>query len=154
MVAFRERKIFLNIKASYAIQLSSKIPQTKREVISINITNCGSRPVLITSFGWHTGYFKKKKIKQFHDWTDLYSSKLPITLQDGESADYFIPKETFLKNISMLFPNYWSKFPWFSVNSLKIWVSAPLSRKPLIGKVDSNLKKLIFEELKKEIRNA
>jgi hypothetical protein len=149
-LAFRERRIFLNINAFYSVQFSTINSKKNKEVISIQVTNCGSRSVLITSLGWKIGYFKKRYIIQIHDYTDPLCSKLPSTLNDGEIAYYFIPKRIFFENIQTLFPNYWKKFPWFSVKSLKVWVGSPLCRKPILGEVDSDLIKLIFDELKKK----
>ena len=149
-LAFQGRRIFLNIKAFLRIQFTTTNSQIKKEIISIEVTNCGSRSVLITSLGWRTGYFKKRYTIQIHDYTDPLCSKLPSTLNDGEIAYYFIPKRIFFENIQTLFPNYWKNFLWVSVKSLKVWVGSPLCRKPILGKVDSDLIKLIFEELKKK----
>lgn len=80
------------------------------ELIVFGIVNKGERPLVISQIGWKVGLFKKRHAIQCYD--ESRSSKLPIRLDYGEGANWYIPlhagDEPWLESFAkgMLLPNY------------------------------------------------
>jgi hypothetical protein len=59
------------------------------QYVVFNIVNVGERPLRITNIGWRTGLWKKRHALQLFE--ESMSSKLPVDLTQGETAQWFVP---------------------------------------------------------------
>lgn len=59
------------------------------EFVVFKIVNHGARPLRITQIGWRAGLWKKRYAVQ--SFEDGISSKLPIDLEHGQEASWFVP---------------------------------------------------------------
>jgi len=69
------------------LQPGSKGPAP--EFIVFRVVNTGERPIRITQIGWRVGLFKKRYAVQMHDAAQ--SNKLPVDLEHGQEAQWFVP---------------------------------------------------------------
>lgn len=63
------------------------------EMLVLEVTNIGDRPIRITSIGWEAGRFKK--VRAFQDampYMRGMDSPMPADLREGEQARWAIPK--------------------------------------------------------------
>ena len=96
--------------AGHRISIGPGSNEPYPELIVFGIVNKGERPLVISHIGWKVGLFKKRHAIQRYD--ESMSSKLPIKLEHGEEANWYIPLnardepwlEFFAKG--MLLPNY------------------------------------------------
>lgn len=142
-LARSEKPVRLKIQADTRTIIDSN----NEEYLIIEAINIGSKKANIIGLGWTLGIFIKKSFIQIvkEDYTDLYSSKLPISLMDGEEARWFVPLKgkKWLKNFSTdlsFFPRwslYWMRLEVFTSNGGKF--------KTKIGK---GLRQALLEEIK------
>jgi hypothetical protein len=94
-IAERNRRISLSGYVGKRVIIGGEAPQTN--VLSISVTNVGTRPTKITNVGFHCGRGKQKKFaivtvgvhNPKYPW--LITDSIPKTLEDGESAHWQIP---------------------------------------------------------------
>lgn len=88
-IAKRQDQIQLKVSAADGLVLGGGEPE--EDVVLINVTNLGRRPASLHSIGWKMSRFVKTRLYQNVD--DPRNPKLPITLQDGNTATFVIPVE-------------------------------------------------------------
>ena len=88
-LARRESSTKIKVSAGHRIIVTQGL-KVKPDYCVIRIVNIGFRPVKITGIGWKVGIFKKKYWVQTV-LVDQLSSQLPIKLEHGDEASYFIP---------------------------------------------------------------
>jgi hypothetical protein len=103
---------------------------------------------MITNISWKMGLFKKQHAVQITP-KNIYSSDMPVKIDDGEEAKWFVPLDKeenwivcFSKEILLPHPR-WNLF-WLR---LQIHTS---TGKTFKTKIERNLKKLLLEECKKQ----
>ena len=80
------------------------------EFIVFGIVNKGERPITISQIGWKVGVINKRHAIQLYD--ESMSSKLPIKLDYGEEATWYVPlnlrDQPWIEDFSngMLMPRY------------------------------------------------
>lgn len=78
----------LDLKVTATLNTLVQISMSSRDYVTISAVNLGAREVTITGIGWSLP-FKKLKLWQVPGAPE-YSSKLPVRLQYGESANFFM----------------------------------------------------------------
>ena len=59
------------------------------EYVSLKAINIGHTKVKITNIGWNVGFLKKRTFLQTNP-KNIYSSEIPITIEEGEEASWLI----------------------------------------------------------------
>ena len=121
-LARQDKRIRLVGSASRATIIGAS-PNKLDEVVSISVTNLGTRQFTLTGIYWVSFFLKRKHYLQFIDANAL-SSKLPIQLKDGEQATYLIPLKEWVKNAQpelVLGPRFlaflWSRLIFLQVST-------------------------------------
>jgi hypothetical protein len=137
-------RIKLHISAGHRILAglgTGKFP----DYVSISIVNRGFRKVRITGIGWKVGLFNKQYADQIVN-NLLWSSPLPIELEDGQEAKYLVPFKgaadwlnSFARDFlsTTTFPNLTSHFV-----TLQVFTSAG---KTFEKRIEENLRKKLIE---------
>lgn len=94
-LARRDKRINISVNADI-VTIIDNSNQTK--CVCIEATNIGYRTANIVSIDWKIGIFRKRRMTQVLA-TNSISSKLPIKLNDGDTANYYFPIEDFHKNL-------------------------------------------------------
>lgn len=145
-LARRDKQIRLHIAAGHRVILSQGQEGPPPQYLAIRITNIGYRDVLITGIGWRIGLFKKSYAVQTIP-RDGISSALPIRMQDGDEACYYLPlfsDTEWLKQFiqKMLFPS----LQW-NLNFTYVQVFTSVG-KVFEAPIECGLKKRIIEYVK------
>ena len=94
--------------------------QENKELISVFVTNTGTRPTVIKSIGLRFGLFRKRygilKLQK-----DEYMDPMPRPLGDGEQAHWGIPLDKERKWIDDLFLKDFAK-TWLDVESMVLQI--------------------------------
>ena len=81
------------------------------EYVWLRATNIGHTKVKISNIGWSVGFFKKRTFLQTSP-KNMYSSEIPVLLDDGEEASWIIDinDEKWLKDFynNTLNQNLWN----------------------------------------------
>lgn len=105
-LAHSERRANIKVRAGLRFQFAGD-GSPFEDVISIQITNYGLRPVRISSVGWRTGWLRygpkwlafQHAIQQFDRPVSAMSSPtLPFDLGPGQEMTLYIPPEPFKKD--------------------------------------------------------
>ena len=87
-LARRESSTSIKVSAGHRI-LVTPGQKAKPDYCTIRIVNVGFRPAKITGVGWKVGFLKKKYgIQTVHG--NSLSSQMPVKLEHGDEATYFI----------------------------------------------------------------
>lgn len=129
----------LKVKADIQILISNEIKDRPR-YLTIEIVNIGVRPIKVVSVGWTIGLFKKQSYIQIltKDNTDilanLYSSNLPIKLNEGDEAKWLIPLDKEDNWVDMFKENLSFFTRWdLRFTRLVVYTSHGISFKTAIG---------------------
>ena len=94
--------------------------QENKELISIFVTNTGTRPTVIKSIGLRFGLFQKRyAILKLQ--LDDYMDRMPKALGDGEQAHWGIPLDSERKWIDDLFVKDFAQ-SWFDVETMVLQI--------------------------------
>ena len=63
------------------------------ELVAVKIVNTGDRPIRITGVGWSHGFFKRRYCIQLADDGSPFNSPLPVDLNHGQEAQWFVPTD-------------------------------------------------------------
>ncbi|WHZ17462.1 MAG: hypothetical protein OJF52_004314 [Nitrospira sp.] len=85
-LATKTRRLHIKVTASLNTLVQTGMPS--RDYVTISAVNLGAREVTITGIGWSLP-FKRTKLFQIPGAPE-YSSKLPVRLRDGESANFYV----------------------------------------------------------------
>ena len=98
-LARRYDRIALKIKLGIrkAAVLRKDGLEHSEELVWLNITNLGRRSTTITNLHWQPVPWSKKGIIWLAP-QNKYSSKFPVSLSDGEDANFALPLEEFREN--------------------------------------------------------
>jgi hypothetical protein len=87
-LASKSRRVDLKVSVSLQTLVGQGMP--RRNYVTISVVNLGGREATVTGIGWRMGFVKKQHFFQVPGVPHL-SSKIPIRLQDGETAMYLMP---------------------------------------------------------------
>ena len=141
-LAKSEKPIKLKLLADIRILTEENNPQ----YLMIEVVNIGSKVTNIIGIGWEMGLFKKLSFIQIvkNDITDLYSSPLPIKLNDGEDAKWLVALEkknnwieSFVKNLG--------NYPRWNIYWLRLIITTA-NGKTFKSKVGKSLKDALLKE--------
>ena len=141
--AWKTHKIGLKVSAGHRLLVGPGTPEPFPEILAIKVVNTGYRNVTITNIGWKIGLFRKQYAIQTID-RNIYTSKLPVQLKEGEEANYNIPidnENNWLENfcMKMLRP-----YPKVNVHFVKIWASTSVD-KTFESRIELSLKEKLME---------
>lgn len=124
-LAKRERKDVLRGRASERfILFNLPRPDDEIAVVHLEVTNLSPRPVAIRGIGWTCGMFSKRHFFQIPDFEDRLSSRIPITLEYGGSAQYNLPLKEFLeKNAAAISAKLPVRVTWFAARLIYFTVT-------------------------------
>jgi hypothetical protein len=121
-LAGRDRRINCKVNVNISI-LMDNLSDSHSKYLSITVTNSSFRSFTLNGFSWRIGVWSKKYLWQVPPQNE-FSSRLPIKLNDGEEAKFFIPIKTFelhiypeLKVNSKYFKYFTSRFTKIVVNT-------------------------------------
>jgi hypothetical protein len=139
-LATRDRRISLKVSAGVKIIMQGGHSET---FIGVSAVNMGRREVTITGIGWQTGLFRKREFVQLG--FSPHSSDLPARLQDGETANYFIPLENTGNHWVLKVKDDLGKCLWFKVYFMKALVVTSIG-KTFRVRVNRNIRDLLTEK--------
>lgn len=126
-LARRDRLVKCRVKITISVIFDS-LTNNYQKFLSIYITNTGFRPFLLTGITWQKGIVKKF----YYDWIPAlnnYSSNIPIKLEDGEQAKFFISYESFENKLYPLLKVKTKIFSYFFTRFTKIIIHTSLKSK-------------------------
>lgn len=80
----------VRIKGHFGIRVTVGNGEIGPELAWLSVTNTGTRPVKITTIAIRTGVPFNRRHAIVPTWESPFSSQLPVTLNDGESASWAI----------------------------------------------------------------
>jgi hypothetical protein len=93
----KEHRVNLEVSAGVRIFFGQGVPQQK--YLYVEVVNIARRPATVTTVCWTAGPFRKQQY-----WWDVpqnrFSSVLPVTLVDGETARWMMPLEELPANFA------------------------------------------------------
>lgn len=153
----------LKITNSIQLLITPGLDEVPRYLM-IKVANIGIRPTKVVAVGWKEGlFFKKSYIQNLSGrydeetsasaYANMYSSELPVVLNDGEEAQWFIPLDrednwidSWIKDNLGWCPR-WNL--WFT--NLEVYTSHDMKFKTRIGKtVREEILETIEKNKKKE----
>jgi hypothetical protein len=144
-LARRESSTKLSISAGHRI-LVTPGQKAKPDYCVIRIVNIGFRPAKITGIGWKVGMFKKRYWVQTTQ-SDHLSSQLPIKLEHGDEASYFIAfvgDGTYPNWIDSFAKDTLGKKPDLNQHTIKVQVFSSVG-KMFEKKIEKGLRQRIVE---------
>ncbi len=93
-LARRDKRIQCVTNTSIYVLIDSANPNSASEFVTIIVTNVGTRVFTISSISWRMGIFKKQNFLMIPA-LNVYSSTIPVKLNDGEQASFYFPVEDF-----------------------------------------------------------
>ncbi|SRR5713226_217612 len=144
-LANRDRRIRLKLTAGIrVIAFSGQTLASGMKVISVEVTNVGFRTVTVSSIFWRVGILKRVDFVQIPS-TIPYSSSLPATLTDGQTASYPLEVSEFERlNFDSFRKAYSSRFRQLAVKCIKIGVLTSTG-KVFLSRVEPSLQKWFLE---------
>ncbi len=149
----RDSRINLHVGAGERIVVGGGNEKPPR-YCSIYIVNKGFRKATITNIGWRVGFLKKQYIIQQIDG-NMYSSPLPIELDDGQEAKYMIPylNHTGQHHWIDEFPKgFLDKHPRWFVRSIRLLVFTSIG-KTFEAKLEKGLQEAMVASAEKHLTN-
>jgi hypothetical protein len=142
-LATKTRRLHLNVTASLNTLVQTDMPS--RHYVTISAVNLGAREVTITGIGWSLP-FKRTKLFQIPG-APQYSSKLPIRLRDGESANFFVSTKPGLGDEDWIpgVKNYLGRAPRIKVSFLRAQVHTSTG-KTFYARPDRHIRNLLTGE--------
>jgi len=148
-LARSDRRETLKARASSRVMVSpGERLKDGNECVLLSITNLTHRPVTLTGIGWHIGYIRPQSFIQMpseNPWT----SKLPVKLEYGESANYVFLQKDFFREFSKIARHVDTILPWLTRRYLRFVVSTSGSESNFSFMIDENLADLFISEAKK-----
>lgn len=89
-LAAHQRRPRLKVSAGHRLIIASGMSPPHPQYLVIRVVNTGDRTVRIVHIGWRTGFFRKRYAVQDVGSSPL-SSKLPIDLDHGQEAHWYVP---------------------------------------------------------------
>lgn len=81
----------IRLKGYCGLRMIVGFGTTPQEVVSVVVTNIGTRSTVINNISMRVGHFKKKRIAIITLVRDQYSVGIPYALADGQEAHWGIP---------------------------------------------------------------
>jgi len=119
-----------------------------REFLYVSAINTGNRIVTITNVGWEIGWLKKEHAIQVVQ-KDQLSSGLPVKIDDGEEAKWFVPLDLQENWIERFTRDFLHSNPNLNIRSLRIQIHTSVG-KTFETSVEKNLKERLIQECKKQ----
>ena len=126
-LARRDKLIRCKVKITISVIFDS-LSNNYQKYLSIYITNTGYRSFLLTGFTWQRGSIKKK----YYDWIPAlnnYSFNIPIKLEDGEQAKFFVTYDSFENKLYPILKVKSKIFSYFLTRFTKIIIHTSLKSK-------------------------
>ncbi len=126
-LARRDKLIRYKVKITVSV-IFDNLSNNYQKYLSIYITNTGFRSFLLTGITWQRGIIKKK----YYDWIPAlnnYSSSIPIKLEDGEQAKFFITYDSFENKLYPILKVKAKIFSYFLTRFTKIIVHTSFKSK-------------------------
>lgn len=118
------------------------------EFLYIQVINTGHRVATITNVGWKVGLFKKRHAIQTVQ-KDMYSSGIPVKIDDGEEAKWLLSldvKDNWIERFSgdLLRPH-----PRWNLCWLRLQIHTSVG-KTFSAKIEKGLREKLLEECKRQ----
>jgi len=142
-IASRQRKIYITVRADIAQVITAT---TSYELLSIDITNYGTRPATLTGLRIRTGIIKRKYFVLIHLTSNIID--FPKRLNDGETLEVQLPYPDFQDTLPNLISLNKRRFSWLGRKFIR-FVAMSSSREEFSGKVGKILKQRLAIEYRK-----
>lgn len=127
------------------LSMGDKPPYTRYLVI--DVVNRGRRSAKVTLIGWRMGalWFKKYAWQNPDPRVAMdMNSKLPVVLNDGDSAPYLFLLDVWLIENGAKIIGPWARWPWFTRWWLRVTASTSTG-KTYIGRIGHSFAKEVHE---------
>jgi len=146
-----EKPIKLEVCAGHRLIIGQGQKGKLPEYLYISAINTGHRIATIISIGWKMGFIKKRHAMQVVE-KDIFSSGVPVKVNDGEEAKWLIPldiEDNWLSRFSrdFLLPHHRWNLYWVR---LQIHTSVG---KTFETRIEKSLKDKLIEECKKQLNS-
>lgn len=121
----RDNQIRLRIRAGVRVIVAPGEREPSPDFLSIEVVNLGRRQATLINLGWEFGWpwAKRHAVQSLDPRTPLGQlSKIPTTLSDGQSANYFMPLNDWLATNSHLLLDVGLLWRWLWCRLMKACV--------------------------------
>lgn len=144
-----EKPIKLKVRAGHRIMIEQGQKGTRPEYLYISAINTGHRIATITNVGWKMGLWKKQYAIQVVQ-KDLYSSNLPVKIDDGEEARWFISLDTKDNWLERFARDFLSPHPRWNLYWLRVQIHTSVG-KTFESPIEKSLKEKLLNEFKRQM---
>ena len=151
-LAQSEKPVRLEVRAGHRIIIDPGRKDEPPEFLYIGAINTGHRVVTITNVGWKLGLFKKRHGMQIVQ-KDLYSSGVPVQIDDGEEAKWLIPlgrRDNWIERFSR---EFLQPRPRWNLFWLRLQIHTSVG-KTFGARIESGLRKKLLEECRRQVRST
>ncbi|MFC1650571.1 hypothetical protein ACFL2X_03275 [Candidatus Latescibacterota bacterium] len=142
-LARQDRRIKLKVSAGHRMLVTEGQQGKSPQYIVISVVNVGHREAKVTGIGWEVGL--RKKISAYQTVPrDGLSSTIPVKLEDGDEANYYIPLQGELKWIESFNNDILKPHPKFNLIFTKVVVFTSIG-KVFKSKIEKGLQNKILE---------
>ena len=142
-LARAEKPMKLEVRAGHRIIIGQGQKGKPPGYLYISAINTGHRIATITNVGWRVGLFRKRHVIQLVQ-KDIYSSGVPVRIDDGKEAKWLIPLDQEDNWIERFSRDFLLPHPHWNLFCLRLQVHTS------VGKTfESQIEKSLKEELLK-----
>jgi hypothetical protein len=147
-LARAEKPVKLTVRAGHRIMIEQGQREKPPEFLYISAINTGHRIATITNVGWKIGLRKKRYAIQVVQ-KDLYSSGVPVKIDDGEEAKWFIPLDLEDNWIQRFSRDFLMPHPRWNLFWLRIQIFTSVG-KIFEARIENNLKDELLAQCMKQ----
>lgn len=134
----------LEIRAGHRIIVETGQKGTPPEFLFVSVINTGHRIATITNIGWKIGLFKKRHAIQVVQ-KDMYSSGVPVKIDDGEEAKWLIPLDLADNWIQRFARDFLKPYPRWNLFWLRLQIHTSVG-KTFEARIEKGLRSKLMEE--------
>jgi len=148
-LALAEKPIKLKVRVGHRIMIEQGGEGKPPDFLYISAINIGHRITAINNISWKIGFWKKQYAVQLIDDNLLYSSNIPVKINDGEEAKWFIPldiKDNWIERFSR---DFLMPHPRWNLLWLKLQIHTSVG-KTFETRIEKGLQNKLLAECKKQ----